>query len=167
MGKILIDSSKPQCLFAFSKALFFCGEHSADCAGEKIFIRHEQFSAVKAEYVFEGLSDTDICSDAACEDNGFYEVPATTKIAFEIARQRKAKPCNDIIHRRGLLLQVNHVTFCEDGAAACHSRHAFAGQCELSKFIFYIDTETLCLLVEKRACAGSTYRIQCEIVHAH
>ena len=135
------------------KPFALCDEDSADCAGEKVRIGDEAASAPADKFGFKDLRDCPhdacICGDAAGKDDWFDELPAAAEIAFQIPGKGQAKPREDIAHRRCLLLEVNHIAFCEDGASARHSRDVFALQRQSAEFLFDIYTQTVRLLVEK------------------
>ncbi len=127
---------------------------------------YDELVVIHPQHFLEGPHHALVGRHAALEGDGWNEFFADRDVALEVPRHGEAQPGDDVVVRRALLLQVNHVRLGKDTAAPGHSRRMIALQGELAELLD-ADVQPRGLLVQERAGARRTHGVHHEVADAH
>ena len=106
------------------------------CTHGRMIFRYCQLCFIQFENFSKSPDNTLICRHSALKYHRRCEFLSAGQTALEVSCHGKAKSGDNIFNRRGDLLQMNHVTFCEYAASAGNSRRIFTFHCQLPEFVF-------------------------------
>ncbi len=132
------------------------GAHGGEVLGD------DEVGLVETEDVAHGLHDARVGRHAALEGDRGLDRRRGADSALEVAREGVAEAGDDVVDRRRLLLEVDHVRLGEDRAAARHSRRVLAAKGEAAE-VLDGEAEAVSLLVEERARTGGAHRVHREV----
>ena len=98
-------------------------QHRPYGTGEEMLVRHNKLAFCELKYLLHRTDNPDVRRDPAGKHYRLDKFPAAAQIALEVSRKRQTQPGNDVIHRRRLLLKMDHIALGKYRATARHTRY--------------------------------------------
>ncbi len=139
------------------------GEGGAHGARGVEMLRHGQVGLAELQDLPEGPAHAEVRRDAAEEEDRRVEGPALADRGLEVPGHGEAEPGDDVMVRRGDLLEMDHVALGEDAASPRHGRGRPGAKRDLAELLDG-EMEAVGLLVQEGAGAGCAGGVHGEVL---
>ena len=141
------------------------GKNGPDGAHRGEVFGHDQFAVFQTADTLERPHHARIGRHASVKRDGAGKLLALGDRALEVPRKGHAQARDDVVIRRGDLLEVDHVGLGEHAAASGDAGRVFGLQGQAAELVFDAHAQAGGLLVEKRSGPRGADRVHREVLH--